>query len=155
MTSIEKLIDILESTLDSSWQLPMSGGKVVLDIHRIRDAIEELKENLPGEIVQAKKIVQDRSTIIEKTKNEAEFMLRTSEEKIKSLINKNEITKAAQARAESIVSEAESRAKEIRKSSEEYAQKVMKHLEETITSYLTEIRTIQKAFKSDMLESKS
>ncbi len=153
MTSIENLINTLESTLESSWQLPMSGGKVVLDIHKIKEAIQNLKENLPGEIVQAKKIVQDRSTIIEKSKNEAELMLRASEEKIKALVNKNEITKAAQMRAESIISEAESRAKEIKASSDEYAQKLLKNLDDTISEYLLEIRKIRKTFKVGTLES--
>ncbi len=154
MTSIEKLIDILESTLDSSWQLPMSGGKVVLDVKKIKELIEDARRNLPSEIIQAKKIVLDRSTIIEKARKEAENMIRTSEDKIKTLVSKNEIVKAAKAQAEEILTEAESKAKAIKSSSDEYAHNVIKNLEESVTNYLTEIRKLRHMFQKGSLEPK-
>ena len=72
MTSIEKLIAGIEEELEAAWQLPMSGGKVLVDTKNIMKMINEVKENLPMEIVQAKKIVQDRSEIIDRARAEAE-----------------------------------------------------------------------------------
>ena len=89
MTSIEKLISGIEEELEAAWQLPMSGGKVLVDTKNIMKMINDVKENLPMEIVQAKKIVQDRSEIIDRARAEAETIMKTSEEKVKQLINSN------------------------------------------------------------------
>ena len=55
MTSIEKLINSLENELESAWKLPMSGGKVFLDANEIKFLIDEVKNNLPMELMQCEK----------------------------------------------------------------------------------------------------
>ncbi len=153
MVSVEKLIGDLEDTLESAWQLPMSGGKSVLDIKRIRKIIEEIRSNLPMEITQAKRIVQDRSAIIDAARSESETILKTAEEKIRSMISNNEITRAAQSKADSIIAEATAKAKEIKISSSEYAANVMKNLDEAITDHLSKIRKARHMFQTDGLKS--
>ena len=143
MTSIEKLIAGIEEELEAAWQLPMSGGKVLVDTKNIMKMINEVKENLPMEIVQAKKIVQDRSEIIDRARAEAETIMKTSEEKVKQLINQNEIVKASKAQAEAIINEATDQAKTLKKSSDEYAVNIMKDLDDAVTNSLAEIRKVR------------
>lgn len=143
MTSIEKLISGIEEELEAAWQLPMSGGKVLVDTKNIMKMINNVKENLPMEIVQAKKIVQDRSEIIDRARTEAEAIMKTSEEKVRQLINQNEIVKASQAKAETIINEATEQAKSLKKSSDEYAVNIMKDLDEAVTNSLSEIRKVR------------
>ena len=150
MTSIEKLISSLENELDSAWKLPMSGGKIFLDASEIKNLISEVKENLPMELVQAKKIVQNRSSIIEKARIEAETIIKNSEEKIKSLVNNNQIMKAAKIKAENVLADATSKAKELRTSADEYASNIMKRLDETVSSSLLEIKKVRKMFHSNV-----
>ena len=153
MVSVEKLIDELEDNLESAWHLTMSGGKSVLDIKAIRRIIEEIRENLPMEITQAKRIVQDRSAIIDTARSESESILKTAEEKIRAMISNNEITRAAQSKADAIIAEANAKAKEIRISSSEYAANVMKNLDDAITDHLTQIRKARHMFQSDEFKS--
>ncbi len=147
MTSIEKLINSLENELESAWKLPMSGGKVFLDANEIKFLIDEVKNNLPMELMQAKKIVQDRSSIIEKARNEAESMLKNSEDKIRSLVNNHEIMKAAKLQAENVIEQANSKAKELRISADKYASNIMKNLDDAVSTSLTEIKKIRKMFE--------
>ncbi len=148
MVSVEKLLTEIDEILDSAWQLPMSGGKSVVDIKKIEKILVEIKENLPMEIVQAKKIVQDRSSILERARSEAENIIKSSEEKAKSILNNSEIMRVAQSKAESIVSEANTKAREMRVSSNEYALSVMKNLDETVTNHLTQIRKARHIFQT-------
>ena len=143
MTSIVQLIAGIEEELEAAWQLPMSGGKVLVDTKNIMKMINEVKENLPMEIVQAKKIVQDRSEIIDRARAEAETIMKTSEEKVKQLINQNEIVKASKAQAEAIINEATEQAKSLKKSSDEYAVNIMKDLDDAVTNSLAEIRKVR------------
>ena len=143
MTSIEKLISGIEVELEAAWQLPMSGGKVLVDTKNIMKMINNVKENLPMEIVQAKKIVQDRSEIIDRARAEAESIMKTSEEKVRQLITQNEIVKASKAQAEAIINEATEQARSLKKSSDEYAVNIMKDLDDAVTNSLSEIRKVR------------
>lgn len=149
MVSIEKLLNEIEELLDSAWQLPMSGGKSVVDIKKIAKILVEIKENLPMEIVQARKIVQDRSSIIENARSEAENMLKTAEEKVRNMLNNSEIMRVAQSKAESIIADATTKSREMRVSSNEYAVSVMKNLDETVTNHLTQIRKARHMFQTN------
>ena len=149
MVSIEKLLNEIEELLDSAWQLPMSGGKSVVDIKKIAKILVEIKENLPMEIVQARKIVQDRSSIIENARSEAENMLKTTEEKVRNMLNNSEIMRVAQSKAESIIADATTKSREMRVSSNEYAVSVMKNLDETVTNHLTQIRKARHMFQTN------
>lgn len=149
MTNMKTLIESLEGLLESGWQLPMSGGKIMVNAKDFKNIIEEMKSSLPEEIMQAKKIVKDRTRIIEDAKEKSEFMLKASEEKVRELINKNEIVKAAESTAEKIIAEAEFKSKEIRTSADEYVNRIMGNFEESVNRYLSEIRKIREMFRTE------
>lgn len=149
MTNMKSLIESLEGLLESGWQLPMSGGKIMVNAKEFKSIIDEMKNSLPEEIIQAKKIVKDRLKIIEDAREKSEFMLKTSEEKIRELVSKNEIVKSAQSSAEQILSEANYKSKEIRTSADNYATNLMENLENSVQRYLDEIRKIRDMFNSE------
>lgn len=140
MTTIEDLISELEDMLESSLRLPMSGGKVLVKVKDIQRTLEDIRLNLPQEIVSAQKIMSDRNHIIEQAKNEAETMIRISEEKIKAMVEKSEIVKAAQNTAQQIVKDAKEKSKEMKDSANEYVEEMMKRLDQTMSANLAEIK---------------
>ena len=141
---IENLMDELEDIIEASWHLPMSGVKTVVDSNEVRRILEDIRLQLPKEIIQARKIVEEHDRILENARQEVDNMMKISEEKIKAMVNKSEIVKSAQASANNIISEAASQSKEIRKSAQEYADDVMKHLDEVVSNNLSEIRKARK-----------
>lgn len=145
---IENLMDELEDIIEASWHLPMSGGRAVVDSNEVRRILEDIRLQLPKEIIQARKIVEEHDRILENARQEVDTMMKVSEEKIKAMVNKSEIVKSAQASANNIISEAASQSKEIRRSAQEYADDVMKHLDEIVSSNLSEIRKARKMLNS-------
>ncbi len=145
---IENLMDELEDIIEASWHLPMSGGRTVVDSNEVRRILEDIRLQLPKEIIQARKIVEEHDRILENARQEVDTMMKVSEEKIKAMVNKSEIVKSAQASANNIISEAASQSKEIRRSAQEYADDVMKHLDEIVSSNLSEIRKARKMLNS-------
>ena len=137
---IEKLLDELEDVLEASWRLPMSGGRSVVDTNDVKRILEDMRLKLPKEIVQAGKIIKERSQIFESAKNEVETMMKISEEKIKVMVSKSEVVKKAEATAENIILEANLKAKEIQKSANKYASDVMERLEQTLSANIAEIK---------------
>lgn len=149
---IERLIDELEDILEVSWHLPMTGGKALINTNEIKRILEDIRLNLPSDMAQAKKIVETRAKIIEDTHTEAANIMKASEEKVRALINKNEIVKAAQASAQNIISEAQSQAKEIKNSANKYTENIMKNLEDAMAMNLSEIKKAHQALRNSTIE---
>lgn len=140
---IERLINELEEIIENSWHLPLSGGRAVVNSNEIKNILENLRLNLPKEVLQAKNIVAERTKIIDDAKRESEAIMKISEEKIRNLVNKNEIVKNAQIIANKVLADAKEKAKQMRTSSCEYVEELMKNVDQALTSNLTEIRKVR------------
>ena len=137
---IEKLLNELEDMIEVSWHLPMSGGKSLLDAKEIQRIVEDLRLKLPKEIIQARKIIDEKEQMFENAKIEIEEMVEASKEKIQEMVNNSEITEKAKVLAGDIISDARSKANEIQQSANQYVDNVMKDLEKTMESKLSDIR---------------
>ena len=124
--NIEEILDVLDEVLDRAWNLPLTGGRCVVDADKVRDMIDEVRLNLPGEIKQAKAIVADRAEIISVAKREAEGIVQKAEEHAKAMISKEEIVKQSQARAAEIMQQAQMKAREIRSAAQDYSENVLR-----------------------------
>lgn len=113
MANIDVILNTLDELLENSWNLPLSGGRCVVDADRVRDLIDDIRLNMPGEIKQAKAVVADRNEILAIAKREAEDLIRKAEERAKSLVDKETIVHQAKNKAMSMINEAEQKAKEI------------------------------------------
>ena len=82
--TIEDLIDEMYDVLDKGWKMPLSAGKVFVDGEEVRQILDEIKDEIPAEVRQAKAIVADRGQIISEAEREAETIIRVAEEKAKA-----------------------------------------------------------------------
>lgn len=95
--NIDDILDAMDEMLDRAWNLPLTGGRCVVDAEKVRDLIDDIRLNMPAEIKQAKQIVADRADIISVAKKEAEDIVHKAEEHAKALVEQEKITKQAQA----------------------------------------------------------
>ena len=54
MAEIDVLLNNLDEVLENSMNLPLSGGRCIVDADKVRDIIDEIRLNMPTEIKQAK-----------------------------------------------------------------------------------------------------
>ena len=57
--NVEELIDELYEMVEKAWNLPLSRGRAVLDGEEVKQILDEIRENLPQELLKAKAIVPD------------------------------------------------------------------------------------------------
>ena len=95
--NVSSLLDELDEMIDSAWNMPLSGGKALVDAERVREIVDKIRSSLPQEIRQAKAIVSDRSQIIADAKREAETVVRVAEERARVMVNQDEIGKRQRA----------------------------------------------------------
>lgn len=146
--SMEGLISELEEILDSAWSLPLSGGKTVVNAERIMGILEDLRDSIPQEVVQAKAIVSDRSKIIADAKQEAETIIRVSEDRARTMVDKSEVVRQSEAKAREIMTQAQSEVKEMKKAANDYVDDLMKRTDDILASNLSELRKTRQTLRS-------
>ena len=52
--NVEELLDLMEETLEAGTAVPFAPAKRVVDVDRMRDIIDEVRNNLPDEIRESK-----------------------------------------------------------------------------------------------------
>ena len=57
--NVNELLDTIEDALEESANVPLSGGKRIVDVEQIRDYLDEVRAALPGELRQAQQNVLD------------------------------------------------------------------------------------------------
>lgn len=145
---IDELLDKLDDMVDKAWGLPLSGGRCVLEVEKVREIIDDLRLNLPKEIPQAKAIVADRVEIIKNAKAEAEDLVKSAEEKARALVTQDAIVKSAQEKANAILTDAQQKSKEMKKAAADFSDNLLKQSEEKITESLNEIKRARQALKT-------
>ena len=77
--NLEDLFDRLQELFEESWRMPLSNGKAVVDVLEATELVRELRSNLPVELEQARRIVEERKEIVTTARREAEVMLKNAE----------------------------------------------------------------------------
>ena len=138
----------IQDTLEKAWKVPFLGGKAFVNVEKVMQLLFSIRESLPKEIDQAKKIVSDRSKILNDAKDEAKKMLQSAEEKIRQMLTKDELLKRAKEVAETLVKESRNEAREIKKATSNYIENVTRNAEKSLTEGISSIREVRRKLKS-------
>ena len=138
--NVEELIDELYEMVEKAWNLPLSRGRAVLDGEEVKQILDEIRENLPQELLKAKAIVADRNQIISTAKMEAETKLR--------MVNQDEIVKQAQQKANDLLTQTQIKTREMRKAANEYVDDLMRRTDEALAANLAELRKTRQNIKA-------
>ncbi len=147
-SNIDDLIEEMYDVLEKGWRLPMSHGKVFIDSEEIRAILDDIKEEVPAEVQQAKAIVADRAQIIAEANREAETIVRLAEEKQQQLVNQDEVVRQAQIKANDLLKQATVKAREMSKAANDYVDDVMRRTDESLSENLSELRRTRQSIKS-------
>ena len=146
--NVEELLELMEETLEDGTAVPFSPSKRIVDVDRMRDIIDEVRNNLPDEIRDSKKIVADREQIIKGARAESENIIKQAEERARGLVSDQEITKRAQQRAVEILTAAQQQAKEISRSATTYCETILKNSEEVLARSVSDIKNTRMNLRS-------
>lgn len=146
--NVEELLGQIDDMVDKAWDVPLSGGKCMIEADKLRDIIDDIRAALPSELRQAQSVVNDRADIVANAKREAEAIVRKAEERAQAMIAQEEITRQAQQRAEEILTRAQQKAREMCKGANDFADDVMRRSEEVLTARLGEIRQARQMLRT-------
>ena len=145
--TVEEIVSMMETIVDEAKFFPMSHGKVMIEKDQFLDMLADLREALPRELEDARRIVADRSNILENAKKDAEMTTRAAEDRAKRLIDHDEIVKQAQMKANEIISTAQLQSRELKKAAIEYADSVLAQVDEQLNKPVVEVRQRRQSFR--------
>ena len=88
-------IEMLYSMISEARRMPLAADKVIVERDAILGMLEELRDSLPVEISEAKRLLSAKDEFISNAKREAEQIRKTAEDKARALVEEEEIVKIA------------------------------------------------------------
>ena len=141
--NVNELLDTIEDTLEESTSMPLSGGKRLVDVEKVRDYLVDIRANLPGELRQAQQIVNDRAQIVDTANAQAQAIVKKAEERARILVSDAEIVKAAQQRAAEITAAAQSESRTLRQTVTDYCDNMLKTTEEAMVENAAQVKNVR------------
>ena len=128
---ILELLDELDEILELASSVPLT-KKVMVDPDEITEIVKEIRTQLPDEIQQAQWVVNERKHILDDAKTEYEKIIADAQEKSDALVNSDEITTRAKAKADEIIRVAKENSQIMKMSILDYTDNMLYNLQEKV-----------------------
>jgi cell division septum initiation protein DivIVA len=144
----EDIIGALYDMVQDARSMPLSADKCILERDKVLDMLDEIIAQLPGELKQARTIVESRNELVSQARREADNVIREAQEKASQLVTKEAIYEEAKKRSEELVSQTQNRINQLRKAANEYMDESLRQTEEVISNALNEVRDTRMKFRA-------
>ena len=128
--------------------MPLAMDKCIIERDKVLDLLDEIIAQLPGELKQARTIVENRADLITQGKREKENIIRKAQEQAKQMISQEAICVEAKRLAEEIEKKANDRASQIQRAGNAYMDESLRQTEELISQTLADIQQVREKFRN-------
>ena len=90
--NVEDLLNQIEDLLEEGKSGLLGGGKVKVDAEAIRSIINDIRINMPDEVIQARKIAAVRKVLLAQASDAAELKVKQADIQARKMIEESEIT---------------------------------------------------------------
>lgn len=143
---IEELVDILFTMIDEAKGAPFSTEKCVIERDRALDILDDIRDQFPVELAEARKIVNARNEYVAAAKREAEDIRRRAEIEAQAMVNTEQVMSVARQQANEMMKQSETKARELRRTTNEYCSDLLRRAEEAMEEAFNEARRTRVAF---------
>ena len=144
----EDIIGELYDLVQDARAMPLAMDKCILERDKVLDLLDEIIAQLPGELKQARTIVESRADLISQAKREKENIIRKAQEQAKQLVSQEAICIEAKNLAEEIEKKANDRAAQIQKAGNAYMDESLRQTEEMIAQTLADSQLVREKFRT-------
>lgn len=132
-------IDEIIAIVESARAVPMSRNNCMVDRGELIGILEQLRDELPGDLRRAAVLLEERDKIIDAGRREAERIIAEAEAEHARLVSVNEITVSAEHEASRIIAEARAEAQRLREEVDDYVDTALANFEQFLTRALASI----------------
>lgn len=142
----EALIGRAISVISAARPMPLSTS-VMIGRDEILDLLHAALEGLPDECREARFLLREREEYLARARSEAEVVMDEARSRIAQMVQKTEVSRAAERRAREVVEEAEARARRRQHEVDEYCDRrleqfdaLLEQLHQTVASARAKLR---------------
>lgn len=133
------LVDRLEELFNESRSVPFTHS-VIVDEDLMLDIIDQMRVSIPEEIKKAQQLLAQKDRILAQAQEEANRTLALAREKSESVVERDSIVQAAQARAEQIIAQAKVDIENTKREADDYVLDTLTKLEMELDRSLNQVR---------------
>ena len=143
-----ELVEMLYTMVTEAWGVPLGNEKCIVERDKVLNLLDEIKAQLPGEVAEARRLVNARNEFIGNAKREADAIRKTAEDRAREMVEEQEIVVAAKTRSNEVLAQAENRTRELYRVANEYVDDALRRTEEAINAALSEVRQSRSNFRA-------
>jgi len=152
-----EMLEMLYAMVSEAWGVPLGNDKCIIEREKALNILDEIKNRLPVEVAEAKRLVSAKEEFIGNAKREAESIRKLAEERSRHMVEEQEIMRLARAQSAQIMAETESasnemmenarrRSAELRRVAWEYVDSSLRETEEAINTALNAVGGVRTKF---------
>ena len=146
---VEELLDMLFDMIDEAKSVPLSNNeRCMIERDTALDLIDDIRNQFPMELNEARKVMESRGEIIASAKREAETLTRTAEEKARQMLSADRVAQQGKQLANELIQQSEERSRELKRAANEYCEDALRRTEEAVSAAHEEIRKSRERFRA-------
>ncbi|HZA00084.1 MAG TPA: hypothetical protein VE575_15090 [Acidimicrobiales bacterium] len=126
---VEARLRRVRELVEAARPAPLSGQQVKVDRDELLDLLDQAIERLPEEVRSARWLVKDRDEFLARTRREADDILAAARGQAERMVQRSEVTKAAEAKARRVLERARAEASRLRNEADDYCDRRLAQFE--------------------------
>ena len=139
-------IEALYTMISEAWGVPLGNDKCIIVRAEALQLLDAIKDQMPTEIAEAKRLIASREEYIASAKREVDAMKKMAEEQARRMVDDQEVLRIAKARSEEIMHNAETKTAELQRAVLTYIDQSLRSAEESLTAALQSVSGSRERF---------
>lgn len=131
---VMEILDDLYSMVSEAWGVPLGNEKCIVERDKLLGLLDEIKDKLPSELSEARRLVQTRNEFITNAKHEAEGIRHQAEERARVLVSEQEVVRVAEARSSEMMASTEQKVAQLRQAASQFCAQALADTENAIAA---------------------
>ncbi len=147
-SNIEELITALYDMIQDAKALPLGADKCIIERDKALDMLDEISAQLPGELKQARTIVQSREQLVSQARGEAAAIVQEAQSRADQMVQTDEIYQRVLAKSREEAEKANEKINELKAVANSYMDHSLGETEAVVAATLEQIRQTRSRFQS-------
>ncbi len=153
--NIEELITALYDMIQDAKALPLGADKCIIERDKALDMLDEVSAQLPGELKQARAIVQSREQRVSQARGEAASIIQEAQARAAQMVESDSIYQQVLAKSREEAEKANQRINELKAVGNAYMDQSLGETEAVVANALEEIRRTRARFQAAVSQESS
>ena len=145
---IEDIINALYDMIQDARAVPLASDKCIVNRDEVLNMLDQIIDQLPGELKQARSIVESRGEIIAQARREQENIVHKAQEEAERMVSQEAILVEAKRRAEEEGVSARSKSGTLQQLNNEHKDDALRRTQEAIAQSLSEVEETRNKFNA-------